>query len=46
MGQVIDPGFLRLLAHTHTAIVAVDAELNALAEWLGLDVYAVPVGES
>jgi hypothetical protein len=28
-GRVIDPGFLRLLADTHTAIAAVDAELNA-----------------
>jgi hypothetical protein len=29
VGQVIEPGFLRLLADTHTAIAAVDAELNA-----------------
>ena len=28
-GRVIDPGILRLLADTHTAIAAVDAELNA-----------------
>ena len=26
-GQVIEPGFLRLLADTHTAIAAVDAAL-------------------
>jgi hypothetical protein len=26
---IIEPGFLRLLADTHTAIAAVDAELNA-----------------
>jgi hypothetical protein len=27
-GQGIDPGFLRLLADTHTAIAALDAELG------------------
>jgi hypothetical protein len=29
-GQVIEPGFLRLLADTHTAIAALDAELTEL----------------
>ena len=30
-GQVIEPGFLRLLADTHTAIAAVDAALAEAA---------------